>query len=108
MAHAGHFWPTDVWKKKIQKRALELDECYCQVHTRFHRSLNLHFCVYGGPKYIIWWHISDTNCELSRYCEVMMKFITHSSLLITDDVRLKGLPMSTRFHDKCDYMIWMM
>ena len=32
----------------------------------------------------------------------MIKLVIHSSLLKTDDVRLKGLPVLARFCDKCD------
>ena len=37
-----------------------------------------------------------------RVCETMMKLATHSSLLKTDDVRLKRLPIAARSCDQWD------
>ena len=85
------------------KRAWEMDVCYWAVEARCHRSLDLLSELSRGPKYSIWWHLSDGNHMLLRDCEIMIKLITHASLLKDDDVRLKGLPISSRFCVQCDH-----
>ena len=56
-----------------------------------------------SPEYMIWWRISDGDHELMKACECLMKLITHSSLLKTDDVRLKGQTIAARFCDRCEH-----
>ena len=102
MAQRGHFWVKGIWKERVWKRAWALDDYYWRLQVMFHRSLETISKVCNGPKYMIWWQISDTNRDLLKQCEIMMKLISHSSLLRTDDVRLKGLPMAARFCDQCD------
>ena len=57
--------------------------------------------ITGGPEYMIWWRTSDGDHELMKACECLMKLITHSSLLKTDDVRPKGQTFAARFCDRC-------
>ena len=54
-------------------------------------------------KYLAWWQISDSNHSLMRQFETMIKLVTHSSLLESDDVHLKCLPILACFCDKCDH-----
>ena len=37
-----------------------------------------------------------------RRCEIMVKLLSHASMLKNDDIRLKSLPMASRFCDLCD------
>ena len=102
MAQAGQFWSKADWKKRVWRRAWELDGYYWRVQTRLHRSLDLLSKVCEGPKYSIWWELSDNNIAMMRCCEVMVKLLTHASLLRSDDVRLKRLPAVSRFCNRCD------
>ena len=61
MVRQGHYWPKAEWKKKIWKRAWELDECYWRVRVRCHHSLDLLVRICGGPKYMSWWQVSDSE-----------------------------------------------
>ena len=99
MVRLGHVWAKDVWKKKVWKRAWELDECYWRVQVMYHRSLDFLSATCGGRKYTVWWQIADNNHSLMRWCETMIKLISHASLLKGDDVRFKGRPPSARFCD---------
>ena len=37
-----------------------------------------------------------------RDCETIVSLVTHSSVLRSDDVRFKGVPLGARLCDKCD------
>ena len=54
-----------------------MDVYYWSVEARCHRSLDLLSKLSRGPKYSIWWHLSDRNHRLLRDCEIMIKLITH-------------------------------
>ena len=41
MSRLGHNWSKDVCKKRIWKRAWEMDECYWKIQIRCHRSLDM-------------------------------------------------------------------
>ena len=97
MARLGHFWSKDVWTKMVWKRAWELDECFWRIQVRCHRNLDLMYEVCGGPSYLCWWKIADYNHNLMKCCEMMVRLVSHSSLLKTDDVRLKRSSVASRF-----------
>ena len=103
MARLGHIWSKDMWKKKIWKRAWDMDECFWAFQTLCHRSLDLLANVCGGAGYLVWWQISDVNHSLMKCCEVMVRLLSHASLLKTDDVRLKGSSIAARFCNMCDH-----
>ena len=86
MVRMGHVWSKEAWKKKVCMRAWELDLCYWRVQERCHKSLDILARVSGGPKYSIWWMISDGYHGMMRSCEVMIKLVTHSSLLKDDGI----------------------
>ena len=90
MVRLGYMWSKEAWKERAWSRAWELDLCFWRVQERCHHSLDILSRVGGGPKYSIWWKISDGNHGMMRCCEVMIKLVTHSSLLKDDDVRLKA------------------
>ena len=48
MARLGHRWSKDMWKKKIWKRAWDMDEYFWAIQTLCHRSLDLLANVCGG------------------------------------------------------------
>ena len=102
MSRLGHNWSKDVWKKRIWKHAWEMDECYWKIQIRCHRSLDILSNVCGGSMYLVWWVIADVNHQVMKCCETMVRLVTHASLLRTDDVRLKGSSMASRFCVNCD------
>ena len=102
MVRLGHMWSKDIWRKKIWKRAWELDECFWAIQAVCHRSLDLLSNVCGGAGYLVWWQISDVNHSLMKCCEVVVRLLSHASLLKTDDVRLKGSSIAARFCNSCD------
>ena len=92
-----------MWKRrKICKRARELDECFWAIQVLSQRSLDLLSNVCGGSGYLVWWQISDANHRLMKCCEIMVRLVSHESLLKTNDVRLKGSPAAARFCNSCN------
>ena len=104
MVRLGHYWPKDVWSKRIWERALELDGCFWRVRVKCHRSLDLLDGICGGASYMPWWRVSDEDNRYMRECEIIVCLATHFSVLRNDDVRLKGLPLGARLLvcDQCD------
>ena len=102
MIYRGHTWSRTLWGEKLPKRAWDLDDTYWCLKTRCHKSLDLLSNVCITSRYLIWWQLADKYFWLSSDCEIMTKILCHSSLLKTDDVRLKSLPMASRFCSLCD------
>ena len=48
IARLGHIWSKDMWKRKIWKRAWDMDECFWAIQAHCHRSLDLLANVCGG------------------------------------------------------------
>ena len=102
MTRQGRLWSKDVWKRKIWKRAWELDECLCGYQVLCHRNLDPLSNICEGSTYLVWWQLSDEDHSLMKCWETMIRLVSHASLLRTDDVRLKGTPVASRFCTGCD------
>ena len=73
-----------------------------RVSERCYRNLDLLSGVCGQPRYLVWWEIDNNDYCMLKRCEVMVKIVSHSSMLRMDDVRLKCRPISQRFCMFCD------
>ena len=102
MVYRDHIWARTHWRDKIWARAWELEETIWCLKSRCHKSLDLLMKVCTSSRYVIWWQIADNCHGLMRECEIMFKLLCHSSLLKTDDVRLKSLPIAARFCTSCE------
>ena len=90
------------WREQIWKRAWELEDVYWCIEAKCHQSLALINKICVTSQYLVWWQISDRSHYLLKECEIMAKLLCHASLLRTDDVRLKRLPMASKFCPLCD------
>ena len=68
MVRQERSWPKADWKRRVWKRAWELDKCFWQVQAMCHRSLDLMVQICGNVRYLIWWQMSDENNDLIRSC----------------------------------------
>ena len=103
MVYRGHTYNRAHWRDKIWKRAWELEDIFWCIESRCHKSLELINSICSTSRYLIWWQLSDKFHSLLKDCETMAKLICHSSLLRTDDVRLKRLPIAYKFGPLCDH-----
>ena len=103
MVYRGHLYSRADWRERIWKRAWELEEVYWCIEARCHKSLELINKICVNSQYLVWWQISDRSHYLLKECEIMAKLLCHASLLRTDDVRLKRLPVASRFCPLCDH-----
>ena len=103
MVYRGHLYSRAHWRERIWKRAWELEEVYWCIEARCHKSLELINKICVNSQYLVWWQISDRSHYLLKECEIMAKLLCHASLLRTDDVRLKRLPVASRFCPLCDH-----
>ena len=92
MIYRGHIWNRAHWRETIWKRAWELEDVFWCLKSRCHKRLIVLVNVCNSTRYVIWWQLVDKYFWLMRDCEIMIKILCHSSLLKTDDVRLKSLP----------------
>ena len=59
--------------------------------------------VSGTSRYSIWWQLADNDDGIMNDCEIMMQIFCHASLLKSDDVRLKRLPIASKVCTLCDH-----
>ena len=52
----------------------------------------------------MWWQLADKYHWLIKDCEIMVKLLCHCSLLKSDVVRLKGLPLAAKYCSSCDHV----
>ena len=101
MARQGHQWSKEGWKRKIWKRAWDLEECFWGIQALCHRSMDLILNACEMSTYLIWWQLSDVKHGLMRCCETMARIVSHASLLRADDVRLKRSSVASIFCTSC-------
>ena len=52
MVERNHFYPKSMWKEKMWKRALELEDVYWRIERLLHRNLDLLVDVSNETKYL--------------------------------------------------------
>ena len=90
------------WSKLVWERAWVLEDANWKAANVILKENDLLTKTMGDSRYMTWWRIGDVDYRLVKMCESMSKIVCHTSLLKTDDYRLKGLPMSHRTCVKCD------
>ena len=74
---------------------------YSYLEARLHKELDLLTRICPNSRYLSWWSLSSRFPKTS-FCEIMVRFISHASLLKCDDVRLKHLPYGNRVCSLCN------
>ena len=90
------------WKQMVWEKAWILEDAYCQVECRLHRSLELLESLGCANRYLTWWYIADKFSFQISTCQIMAKIVCHASLLKADDVHLKRSSTAARFCPLCD------
>ena len=91
------------WKKLVWDRAWNIEEIFWSSTIALCKENNLLRETVKGVGYMIWWQLSDVDHSQMRMCECMARILARASRLKCDDVNLKGLPLSYRACDKCEY-----
>ena len=102
MVVRGHFYAKSKWREMVWSKGWKLEDTYWLIERRLHRSLELLGNVYGGSRYIIWWQIADKYPENIKKCEVLSKILCHSSILRSDDLKLKSQTSMNKLCTLCD------
>ena len=103
MVYRGHLYNRAHCRERIWKRAWKLEDVYWCIEARCHKSLEMINKICITSWYLVWWQLSDRFHYPLKECEIMAKLLCHASLLRTDDVRLKRLPMTSKFCPLCDH-----
>ena len=86
-----------VWEKAWQKEGERWDEL--KEENRFLDLINL---TMEQPAYSIWWMLTDYDRQYVKQCEIMVKLLCHTSMLKSDDCRLRRKPFGSRMCNACD------
>ena len=98
---AGTLLSKQSWKKLIWDKAWELEKVEWDLKVNNDKNFDLIKRAMNEPGYSIWWSIADCDQSKMRQCEVMVKLLTHTSLLKGGDCRLKRLPFGSRMCTQC-------
>ena len=93
------------WSDIIWERAWRLDDAFYRSITPLNPECNLVSNVLGCSRYMFWWSHSDSHPYDIKMCESMARIVCRSSLLKSDDYRLKGSFFSNRTCTMCDMFV---
>ena len=102
MIHRAHFYTKAQWKKLVWKAVWDKEDEDCNILYKQNREVPMLFNVIDKTYYLIWWIISDKHPNLMRMCEKMSAIVTNSSLLKSDDLRLKGKSFWSKVCERCN------
>ena len=102
MVRLHHFYSRAKWKEMVWKRGWELEDIHWELENRLHRSLGLMKNISVDCRYLTWWRISDKYPTLIKKCETLVKIVSHSSILRSDDLRLKNQTNVAKMCDLCN------
>ena len=102
MVERNLMYSKSTWKKMVWSKGWRLEDIYWSIERQLRQSLDLLSNVNVGVRYITWWKIADKFPELKKKCEIMSKILCHSSILKSDDLRLKSLTRMHRLFNFCD------
>ena len=90
------------WSKKIWEKAWVLDDVFWQTTYILNRDNDLLFGTVGKSRYMTWWAMSDKWPHLIRMCEVLSKIVCRTSMLKSDDYRLRDSTHCMKVCEGCD------
>ena len=90
------------WSKLVWDKAWVLDDAYWESLSITTNDSNILYKTIGTPRYLSWWQISDNLLIHTRMCESLARIVCKSSLLKSDDYRLKSLTPCNRVCNNCD------
>ena len=102
MVRRGHIWSKKAWSETVWARAWHLDEVFWCIQSRCHESLTMITNVSQTVGYSIWWQIADAQLSQMYNCETMVRLLSRSSKLRSDDVTLKRASAASRFCPLCE------
>ena len=102
MMFNGRMTSKTGWKKLVWQKMWLLEKTEWAEKARVDKHFDLIKLSVDEPMYSVWWSIADIDHNKMRHCEIMVKLITHSSLLKGDDGRLKREPFVSRTCTLCD------
>ena len=91
-----------MWSKLVWEKAWSLDDAYWKSLIATTDDSNILYKTIGVPRYLSWWQISDNCPRHTKMCESLARLVCKTSLLKSDDYRLKGLAPSNRVCNQCD------
>ena len=91
-----------MWSKLVWEKAWSLDDAYWKSLMATTDDSNILYKTIGVPRYLSWWQISDNCPRHTKMCESLARLVCKTSLLKSDDYRLKGQTHSNRVCDQCE------
>ena len=98
----GNLMSKPGWKKLVWDRAWSIEYDTWNGKVTNDKHFDLIRRASNGPGYSIWWSIADCLQHKMKQCEAMVKLITHTSLLKSDDGRLRRLPFGSKMCNLCE------
>ena len=98
----GTLLSKTAWKKLVWERVWEFEKREWQENMSDDPKMDVIHLISPSPAYSVWWTLSDKDHKYMRRCETMVRLLCHSSLLKSDDCRLKRAPFGARMCILCD------
>ena len=96
MTLGERIYAKSVWKNIVWKQGWSLEDTHWCLEARIHKELDLLTMLNPNSRYLTWWSLSNKYLEMTYFCEIMVRIISHASLPKCDEVRLKHLPRGNR------------
>ena len=102
MAEQGHMWSKERWKQMVWEKAWQKEGERWNELKEENRFLDLINLTMEQSGYSIWWILTDYDRQYVKQCEIMVKLLCHTSMLKSDDSRLRRKPFGSRMCNACD------
>ena len=102
MVRQNHVYSKGTWRDIVWRKGWDLEDIHWEIEKRLHKSLEILKHVCADCRYLTWWKLSDAYPALIKKCETLSKIVSHTSMLLCDDFKLKNQTPIAKMCELCD------